>query len=102
MDLDHGLNGIENNTREVGPEEAAAVHGPLTHVDSMLQDINEQRTRVLEEIDHHLAEAVTQEDIWYWEAQRDWWYAIPYRQRWSCLFMHHGLVQLCSYEAMKL
>ena len=72
MDLDHGLNGIENNTREVGPEKPAAVHGPLT-----LQDINEQRARVLEEIDHHLAEAVTQEDIWYWEAQRDWWYAVP-------------------------
>ena len=77
MDLDHGLNGIENNTREVGPEEPAAVHGPMTHVDAMLQDINEQRTRVLEEIDHHLSEAVTQEDIWYWEAQRDWWYSIP-------------------------
>ena len=77
MDLDHGLNGIENNTREVGPEEPAAVHGPMTHVDAMLQDINEQRIRVLEEIDHHLSEAVTQEDIWYWEAQRDWWYSIP-------------------------
>ena len=77
MDLDFGLNGIENNTREIGPEEPAVVHGPLSYEESLLQDINEQRTRVLEEIEQHLAEAITQEDIWYWEAQRDWWYAIP-------------------------
>lgn len=36
-----------------------------------------QRARVLAEIGEHLAGPLTQEEQWYWEAQRDWWYTVP-------------------------
>ena len=71
------LNGIHNNTHEIGPEAEGPVYGPLDHNDTLLEEIHTQRARVLAEIEDHLAGPLTQEDQWYWEAQRDWWYAVP-------------------------
>ena len=71
------LNGIHNNTHEIGPEAEGPVYGPLDHNDTLLEEIHTQRARVLAEIEEHLAGPLTQEEQWYWEAQRDWWYAVP-------------------------
>ena len=75
MDLDHGLNGIENHSRENDAEEPG--EEPPTNEEAILEDINERRRRALEEIEDHLSEATSQEEIWYWEAQRDFWYSVP-------------------------
>ena len=75
MDVD--LNGIRNNTHEIGPEAEGPTYGPLDRNDTLLQEIHDQRARVLAEIEEHLAGPLTQEEQWYWEAQRDWWYAVP-------------------------
>ena len=72
MDMDVDLNGIHNNTHEVGP-----IYGPLDHDETLLQEINNQRVRVLAEIEERLAGPLTQKEQWYWEAQRDWWHAVP-------------------------
>lgn len=45
---------------------------------------SEQRVRVLAYIEQHLAEAVTQEEIWYWEAQCDWWHTVPQTMEAQC------------------
>ena len=68
-DMDVDLNGV-------GVNDGAMVHGPLTHDDSVLQDIHDQRTRVLAEIRENLRQAQgtgRQGDIWHWESQEEWW-----------------------------
>lgn len=77
MDVDLNLNGIHNNDRVVGPEDPGVEYGPLNFDDQILADIHAQRVRVLAEIEDHLLNAQTHEDVWYWEAQPDWWYAVP-------------------------
>lgn len=66
QDVDFNLNGNHSNIREVGPDEPGPVHGPLDHNETLLQEINDQRTRVLAEIEEHLAGPLTQEEQWYW------------------------------------
>ena len=78
MEVDlNGLNGIHNNTREIGPENPGVEFGPLNFDDKMLAEIHQPRERVLAEIEERLAGPLTQEEQWYWEAQREWWYTVP-------------------------
>ena len=56
--------------------DGAVAFGPLNHDDSVLQDIHEQRTRVLAEVRDNLRQAYdvgNQDAIEYWESQEEWW-----------------------------
>ena len=63
------MNGVNVN-------DGAVTFGPLNHDDSVLQDIHEQRTRVLAEVRENLRQAYefgNHDAIEYWESQEDWW-----------------------------
>ncbi len=66
----------DNDNMEVDTK--PVVYGPRTHDESLLEDIHTQRDRMLREIREHRAEAYntgSQEQIWYWEDQENWWMA---------------------------
>ena len=57
-------------------DDAFPVYGPLTHDESLLEDIHTQGTRMIAEINQHLDDACShgrQEHIWYLEDQLEWW-----------------------------
>ena len=76
MEIDDEEQPMNVDFNGVGVNDEALVNGPLNHDDSVLQDIHQHRTRVLAEIQENLHQAYdtgTQEDIWYWQSQEDWW-----------------------------
>ena len=65
-------NGNANMEVDVEP----VIYGPRTHDESLLEDIHTQRDRMLREIREHLDGAYntgSQEQIWYWQDQENWW-----------------------------
>ena len=78
LEMEENLNGVHNNGRVAeAAADRAVEYGPMNQVDSISADILAQRDRMLREIEDHLAEATSQEEIWYWEAQCDWWWSVP-------------------------
>lgn len=78
LEMEENLNGVHNNGRVAeAAADRAVEYGPMNQVDSISADIVAQRDRMLREIEDHLAEATSQEEIWYWEAQCDWWWSVP-------------------------
>ena len=68
------VDGNDNDNMEVDIE--PVVYGPMTHDESVLESIHTQRERMLREIREHLDEAYntgSQEQIWYWQDQENWW-----------------------------
>ena len=67
---------MDIDMEEVNGNDGAVAFGPLNHDESVLQDIHDQRRRVLAEIRENLHQAHSLGDyeaIEYWEAQEDWW-----------------------------
>ena len=74
VDMDEYEIGVD--MEEENGNVGAVAFGPLNHDESVLQEIHEQRRRVLFEIRENLFDAHSlgfHEAIEYWEAQGDWW-----------------------------
>ncbi len=67
---------MDIDMEEVNVNDGAVAFVPLNHDESVLQDIHDQRRRVLAEIRENLHKARSlgnYEAIEYWQAQEDWW-----------------------------